>query len=93
VNEEREVKATRKPHRCEWCPEKIEVGQRAIKRAYIWEGEFHHGYLHPECWDALCRSDFTEDGFTTGEQKRGQAYDYYGDPIPTELRPRSQATA
>lgn len=20
---------------------------KAIKRAYIWEGEFNHGYLHP----------------------------------------------
>ena len=76
------VKKTRKRHRCEWCPEWIEVGQAAMNRAYVWEGEFHHGYLHPECWEALCRSDNMEDGFPIHDQQRGVAIDYYGDPLP-----------
>jgi len=81
--EERKVKRTRKSHSCAWCPEKIEAGQPAVKRATIWEGEFCHDYLHPECLEAMKRSDI-EDGFEPQEQKRGQAIDYYGDPIPTQ---------
>jgi len=74
--------STRKPHQCEWCPEPIKVGGPAMSRAYIWEGEFHHGYLHSECWDALRASNASEDGFALQEQPRGTAMDGYGDPLP-----------
>lgn len=74
---------TRKPHRCAWCPEPIEAHQQAVTRAYIWEGDFHHEYLHPECFEAMEASDI-EDGFDLQSQKRGQAINYYGDPIPTQ---------
>jgi hypothetical protein len=64
---------TRKKHECDWCPEPIEIGELAIDRAYIWEGEFCHGYLHPECLEAVKKSDIGEDGFFPQDQKRGIA--------------------
>jgi hypothetical protein len=73
---------TRKPHRCDWCPEMIEPKQKATKRAYIFEGYFSYGYLHPECLDALGKSEHMEDGFPMHEQKRGVPCDGYGDPMP-----------
>lgn len=82
---ETEVNKTRKAHACEWCPEPIKVGEKAHGRAYVWEGEFHHGYMHPECWEALCRSE-AEDGFPIGEQDRGVAYNCYDEPIPIQAQ-------
>ncbi len=80
---------TRKEHRCDWCPELIEIGQPAISRAYMWEGEFFHGYLHPECMEALKRSDIGENGFDPHAQKRGIAYDRYGEP--KQISPNDRA--
>lgn len=71
---EKEVK-TRKVHRCEWCNEGIEIGEQAHARTYLFDGDFCSGHLHPECWDAMDRSDTTdlEDGWTPGDFKRGVA--------------------
>ncbi len=82
-----EITKTRKRHRCVWCGMHIEIGQSAHSSAWIWEGEFQTGYFHPECWSALNRSDYTEDGWTEGEQPRGVAVDKYGDPIPDRSIP------
>lgn len=60
----------------------IETGSQAISRAYLWEGEFRSGHMHPECWDAMGRSEGTgDDGFILHEQLRGIAYNRYGEPI------------
>ena len=81
------IVTTRKPHLCAWCPEIIEAKTKAASRAYVWEGDFHHDYFHPECRDAMHRSEDLEDGFTLHEQKRGQAVNYYGEPIALDPIP------
>ena len=45
----RNVKSTRKPHRCKWCSTKIEQGSSTVYEAWVWEGDFGHGHIHPEC--------------------------------------------
>lgn len=63
---------TRKPHRCAWCGEKIDAGENAQYRAFIWEGDFGTDYMHPECYEALCKSEDTDDGFEAFNQLRGK---------------------
>lgn len=87
-----DIKKTKKKHRCIWCGGLIEAGQPAHVSAWIWEGDFQTGHYHPECWSALNRSEYSEDGFAEGEQPRGVAVNYYGEPLPSEQQP-SQATA
>lgn len=67
-----EVKC-RKSHACEWCGELINVGEKAFSRAYMWEGDFHSDYMHPECVQGMRKSDREEmmDGFKPGNQLRG----------------------
>jgi len=48
-----QVKATRKPCRCYWCFEHIEVGQPKTTTATVFEGDFQATDFHPECFDAL----------------------------------------
>ena len=84
MNQDTEIKKTRKPHRCFWCGEAIEVGYPAWKSAWTWEREFLTGYWHPECWDALGRSDreSLEYGYEECSQKRGVAVNEYDEPKP-----------
>jgi hypothetical protein len=54
------VKRSRKERRCDWCAEKIEVGQP--NESYCWAdgGDCHSVYMHPECYEAMrqaCRLD------------------------------------
>lgn len=42
----------RKPHRCEWCPELVEIGEPAHYRAGVYHGDFYHGWCHMVCWMA-----------------------------------------
>ncbi len=65
---------TRKKHTCVWCGEKIEPGRLARYRSYIFEGEFNTDYMHPECHDAMNRSDYFDgdDGFDPWVNERGK---------------------
>lgn len=70
------VVTCRKDHHCEWCPEPIAKGEKAVVRRYKWDGEFVNSHMHPECREALSASVqqnlMYEDGaFDCGEQKRG----------------------
>ena len=54
------VKRSRKERHCDWCAEKIEVGQP--NESYCWAdgGDCHSVYMHPECYEAMrqaCRLD------------------------------------
>jgi len=71
-----EVKATRKPHHCSWCNELIDVGSRAFKAAWMFEGDFNYGYEHPECKEALQKSNhpWMSDGWELGSMERGVAW-------------------
>jgi hypothetical protein len=44
-----EIRSVRKPHECEHCGRKIEVGNPAIKTTGQWDGYFYALYEHPEC--------------------------------------------
>jgi hypothetical protein len=76
IKDPKEVKC-RKKHGCAWCGEKINIGDKAVSRAYKFEGSFLSDYLHPECWGALLDTDslYLEDGFTEGDQERGRPLD------------------
>lgn len=69
----REVKSTRKAHRCEWCWQVIPIGSVAYYRAYYFDGDFASGHMHPECRDAMDRSDPRDlgDGWMPGDFPRG----------------------
>ena len=62
----------RKEHKCAWCGEWIGIGDEAIYRTYIFEGDFSADYMHPECYEAVkTYPDGLEDGFDFGMFKRG----------------------
>lgn len=52
----------RKRRRCEWCGEWSEVGDRAVRRVYKWDGDFVTSKMHPECYAAMLR-DAPDDGW------------------------------
>lgn len=67
--EPRLIKKSRKAKRCQWCYELIEVGQPK----YYW---FTYGDnigcdVHPECYEALCRSDYKDEMPAPGDNPRG----------------------
>lgn len=62
----------RKRHRCAWCCEWCEVGEPARYRAYRFDGEFQTDYMHPECYDAMGKSNLDGEGFGFGEMQRGK---------------------
>ena len=66
----------RKKHRCDWCGEVIEASYEAHYRTGIHDGEFFTEYMHPECWDALGKSDLGyDDNYYPRDQQRGKTYD------------------
>lgn len=64
----------RKPHACAWCGLRIEKGERARARSYIWENGPQSDRMHPECYAAMW--NYPEpadlwDGWRPGEFRRG----------------------
>jgi len=43
----------RKQHRCIWCAQFIEVGEKYERTASIYDGEFQSDAWHPECRSAM----------------------------------------
>ena len=70
------IKKTRKPHRCEWCYQPIEVGAQAYHYTGVFDGEFQNWYMHPECEDVSRKDSDPGEGFMPGEGER---------PKPKEL--------
>ena len=66
----KEVTKRKKSTRCMWCGEKIEIGDRANYRAYIFDG-FQTEYNHPECFEAM--------GNLMHDVSRDDYYDYCQD--------------
>lgn len=64
----------RKEHVCCWCGARIEVGENAQNRSYVFDGNFNNDYLHPDCNDAMIDTDnhYLEDGWEFGMFNRGQ---------------------
>jgi hypothetical protein len=72
----REVKSNRKPRRCDWCGELVEVGAAAVVISGKWDGDFYTFRSHPECrtasaawWKAHPRED---EGPEPGTMLRGK---------------------
>ena len=64
----------RKEYQCSWCNTNIEKGEKHFSRAYHWEGDFQTDRMHLECETAMMSSpyDLISEGFSPGEQKRGE---------------------
>ena len=48
----KQIKASRKRHRCQWCSEFIEIGQPKTTESGVFEGDFFFRRTHPECYEA-----------------------------------------
>lgn len=69
------VVKTKKWHPCDWCAEQIDKGDIAAYRVYIYEGDFNHGWMHPECSEAMHHLDADGDfHWIPGEFLRGKCY-------------------
>ncbi len=73
VLHEKEIKKSRKPHRCSWCGQEIPVGSTYREFANVYEGEFQCNVFHQECWDACGRNvDESDEGeYEYGSNHRG----------------------
>ena len=63
----------RTEHKCIWCDETINVGERYTRIVGVYYGEFQNDAWHRECADAAKKyfSSCCEDEFTPGEFVRG----------------------
>ena len=52
---DRDIKAARKDHRCDWCGETIAAGSAYHYQTGIYCGSRQATKYHPECYDALGR--------------------------------------
>lgn len=64
----------RKSHMCGWCGYRVEKGERAQSRAYVFDGEFTSDRMHPECYNAMNGSarEVTCEGWMPGDFERGE---------------------
>lgn len=76
------IKATRKPHCCDWCAQRIEKGSRAFYSAGVWEGDFFAGHRHQECHHAQnhANRDDLMNGWMPGDYARGRTDDDFDAP-------------
>lgn len=64
----------RKEHICEWCGEKINIGEKYYRYKGIYDGDFQDTCMHLECELASQKffaENIYEDEFTPYEFKRG----------------------
>lgn len=71
------IQKTRKPHQCQWCAKRIEVGSVTKYASGVFEGDFWAGHFHPECAAANDSQTYDErlEGFSPGECARGRTDD------------------
>lgn len=69
------INAARKRHQCDWCNERIEVGDSYVR--YLWldaAGDAQPTKLHPECRravSAMARQEGSNFEWTPGDFARG----------------------
>lgn len=59
---------------CGWCSERIEKGERACSRTYVFDGDLNTDWMHLECYDAMNESsnEVKCDGWMPGDFERGE---------------------
>jgi hypothetical protein len=60
----KEIKKSRKSHRCLWCGQEIPIGSTYWEFANKYDGDFNCDAFHPECWDACDRNAYERDDGT-----------------------------
>lgn len=58
-----------KAHRCEWCGEPIEKGEKHPHFVGKWDGEFQNWRMHFECYESADKDELNE-GFMPYEHER-----------------------
>lgn len=53
----------KKVHRCEWCWQRIEIGERYMRYRFFDGGEAGTVKAHPECYDAIQELAHEEGGY------------------------------
>lgn len=66
------VRTAKKQHRCVWCGEPIERGEKYHYCVYRFDGVFNADKIHPECLVSWQKSDDIGDGFEAYQQIRGK---------------------
>ena len=73
--------ARRKAHKCIWCGEAINIGDRYVYQAGVFEGDFQCDEWHPECNRA------SQDYFRESHEEEFDPYSNerpYATPTPTD---------
>lgn len=48
----------RKPHRCEWCGQQIEIGSKCYLYKGMYDGEWQNWRMHEECREIYDYEEF-----------------------------------
>lgn len=66
-HKDREIKKTRKPHKCFFCGGRIETGSPAVYFSGVYDGEFYDGHFDKTC-DEIYKylNKFYRDGLDEG---------------------------
>ena len=64
----------RKEYGCEWCGQKIQIGELHLNRVYLSAGDFTAARMHMECEKAMIDTprEYLSEGWVFGQFKRGQ---------------------
>lgn len=91
--QDQHIKAARKRHRCDWCGERIEIGDPYTRYRWFDSGDAGTVRMHPEC-NAAMNDEITLQGggsieFAPGDFPRGCNCDF--DPDCLKCRARAKA--
>jgi hypothetical protein len=77
-----EKRKARKPHRCDWCSERIEKGTTYENTFQVCEGDAWRSKMHLECGEASRKYDYDGDTISLdGQFQRGHIHEpnYYAE--------------
>lgn len=69
---EAETHKAKKVHQCEWCWQRIEIGEQYMRYRFFDGGEAGTVKAHPECYDAIQEYAREEGGYiewTPGQER------------------------
>lgn len=68
--------AAKKQHKCSWCGERIEIGERYTRYRVFMDGDAGTVKMHPGCYEAMLEAARHEGGWiewTPGDAERPAA--------------------